>query len=95
MSFSWSEESMLAPAPWTRDAACLDVDPDMFFPTNEQASVEAKKVCAKCPVREDCLEDSLRNRDTAGIFGGKTTNERRDLAKQLGIPGPPKVGRRR
>lgn len=91
MSTAWSEENLLAPKPWTKNAACLEVDPDLFFPVNEQQSKDAKKVCAGCPVREDCLEDSLRHRDSAGIFGGKTTQERRKLADELGIKGPRRV----
>ena len=39
----------------------------------------AKKVCAKCPVRNTCLEYALETRQPIGIWGGKTEHERRNI----------------
>lgn len=50
---------------WRARAGCVDVDPELFFPVGESGcAVEAqvaaaKTVCARCPVRSECLADSL------------------------------------
>jgi Transcription factor WhiB len=68
---------------WTRDAACANVDPELFFPANSrQPATEAKQVCAACPVQAECLEYSLVNEEEFGIWGGLTEKERRQLLDQ-------------
>ncbi|MDX3853173.1 WhiB family transcriptional regulator [Streptomyces sp. AK02-01A] len=67
---------------WSERAACLHVDPDLFFPignygpTLEQID-EAKAVCGRCPVVEQCLDWALRVGQVEGIWGGMTESERR------------------
>ena len=66
--------------PWMSDAACLDHDPDLFFPLpgdNHQAK-RAKDVCAGCPVRDFCRVYADANDHTRqhGIFGGLTEKQR-------------------
>ncbi|MFC4943327.1 WhiB family transcriptional regulator [Pseudonocardia sp. GCM10023141] len=69
---------------WRALAACRDVDPDLFFPVAESGPVfdeqvvEAKAVCASCPVRQQCLEFA-RDALSDGIAGGLTAQERREL----------------
>jgi WhiB family transcriptional regulator, redox-sensing transcriptional regulator len=68
-------------ADWRMFAACLDEDPELFFPIGStgrdyDAQVEeAKTVCRGCPVRTECLDwaDHIR---AEGIWGGLTDNER-------------------
>ena len=36
-------------------------------------------MCARCPVRQPCLEYALSNRIVSGIWGGLTERERRPL----------------
>ncbi|GGZ24058.1 WhiB family transcriptional regulator [Streptomyces nitrosporeus] len=67
---------------WRMRAACRDEDPDLFFPigTTGPALVqaeEAKAVCRTCPVREQCLEWALENKQDSGVWGGMDENERR------------------
>lgn len=73
---------------WSHSAKCKGMDTDLFFPTRAFLSVQkAKTVCASCPVRIECLEDSM-NAETMlygnrhGIFGGMTPKERERLQKQ-------------
>jgi WhiB family redox-sensing transcriptional regulator len=67
---------------WRLRAACLDADPELFFPEGtsgpalEEAS-RAKLVCAGCPVRTRCLDWALANGAAFGIWGGRTEQERR------------------
>jgi WhiB family transcriptional regulator, redox-sensing transcriptional regulator len=72
---------------WRERAACRDEDPELFFPLSDQGpgarqADEAKAVCARCPVRERCLEYALDNGLDHGIFGGLTETERRGLRRR-------------
>ena len=66
---------------WRRYAACRTVDPELFYPTAQsgpahQAQVaEAKAVCARCPVREQCLSWAIEDLPH-GVAGGLTETER-------------------
>lgn len=69
---------------WRHRAACRDEDPELFFPVSEvgpgaEQVARAKAVCARCPVRAECLEYALENGLDHGIFGGLTEQERRRL----------------
>ena len=46
---------------WRLAAACADVDPEMFFPLNSRSQdiERAIQVCYRCPVRTQCLDDTL------------------------------------
>lgn len=71
---------------WRLQSACLESDPDIFFPEdadNEadrvQREMAARKTCASCDVRMMCLDFALRNGDESGIFAGLDAEERRLL----------------
>jgi WhiB family redox-sensing transcriptional regulator len=72
---------------WRERAACLRVDPDLFFPignnrpTLEQID-EAKAVCGRCPVVEQCLNWAVRVEQVEGIWGGMTESERRAMRRR-------------
>jgi WhiB family redox-sensing transcriptional regulator len=71
---------------WRDDAACLNADPDLFFPIGTTGPVldqidEAKRICRACPVRTPCLAWALDLGRAAGIWGGTTEDERRALRK--------------
>ena len=67
---------------WRQRAACRGVDPDIFYPVSDDDAGEAKAVCARCPVREPCLEYALVNRERDGVWGGATERERRRILRQ-------------
>lgn len=72
---------------WRHDAACRDMDPDLFWPLGEGATArkqaeEAKSVCAECPVREKCLDWAVETRQDFGVWGGMTERERRALHRR-------------
>lgn len=73
---------------WMDDAACLNAPLAFFFadrPTKrEEEDAEDKLAewvvpmfCAICPIREQCLKVGLK--EDSGIWGGKTSRERREL----------------
>ena len=66
--------------------AASGVDPDLFFPAAESGAARdaqvpaAKAVCARCPVRSECLDEALA-RIPYGIAGGLTEHERQRLRR--------------
>ena len=68
---------------WQTDALCSQTDPEAFFPEKGGSTREAKRVCASCDVRSDCLEYALANDERFGIWGGMSERERRRLKKQV------------
>ena len=77
--------------PWLNAAACRDKPSHWWFPTKPATTqvradiAAAKAVCGTCPVRDDCLDHSLRW-EVEGIWGGSTARERRVLRRQRRIP---------
>ncbi|AZL07577.1 WhiB family transcriptional regulator [Brevibacterium aurantiacum] len=68
---------------WQDQALCAQTDPEAFFPEKGGSTREAKRVCASCDVRSDCLEYALANDERFGIWGGMSERERRRLKKQV------------
>ena len=69
---------------WRQHARCLGADPDVFYPPSESedGALEAKAICAICPVREACLEHAITFREKQGVWGGLDERERRRLIRQ-------------
>ncbi|EGJ77910.1 hypothetical protein STTU_5121 [Streptomyces sp. Tu6071] len=81
---------LLGDQTWQADAVCHStpyhqVDPEIFFPVPDDAEriAAAKSLCAQCPVRRACLDAALETRDTWGIRGGVTEEERATLHEGL------------
>jgi WhiB family transcriptional regulator, redox-sensing transcriptional regulator len=78
----------LQPSPvggWKSEAACRGMPIDVFFqPTGDRdwRPDEALAVCARCPVREQCLEMALRDNEIYGVLGGTTEKARYALRQQ-------------
>ena len=66
---------------WASRGACRTSDPDTLF-VQGAAQNRAKAVCMGCPVRTECLADSLDNRVEFGVWGGMTERERRALLRR-------------
>jgi WhiB family redox-sensing transcriptional regulator len=73
---------------WMDDAACLTYSRDLWYgheherlEAREQRIAEARRVCYSCPVRVECLEAAIANREPHGMWGGHTTTERRALVR--------------
>jgi len=69
-------------ANWRRDVACADEDPELFFAGDDASVAAAKQVCARCPVRTECLETALAVNEMHGVWGGMAEGERRRLIRQ-------------
>ena len=69
----------ISPPAWMRDAACVDVGGDLWFPEQGESATAAKKVCGACPVRLACLAYAVQNSERWGVWGGTSERERRRL----------------
>ena len=77
---------------WRTQAACLDHDPETFFPhpSDREGEDAAVAVCWQCPVEADCLADAMEaetcrlTSDRHGIWGGKTPQQRYALYRKEG-----------
>lgn len=72
---------------WRSKAACLGVDPELFFPIGNTGpaiaqAAEAKLVCTQCSVTEVCLQWAIDNNQDAGVWGGLAEDERRSLKRK-------------
>lgn len=55
---------------WRDSALCAQTDPDLFFPPMGGLGHAAKAICAKCPVKFQCLEFAVSNGETEGVWAG-------------------------
>jgi WhiB family transcriptional regulator, redox-sensing transcriptional regulator len=72
---------------WRHEAACLDEDPELFFPIGNVGLAvlqieDAKAVCRRCEVVETCLRWALDTGQDAGVWGGLSEDERRALKRR-------------
>ncbi|WP_405631994.1 WhiB family transcriptional regulator [Streptomyces sp. NBC_00016] len=73
---------------WREHAECRNEDPDLFFPIGTSGPAllqteQAKAVCRRCPVQEQCLEWAMETDQTLGVWGGTSENERRALKRRI------------
>ena len=72
---------------WRHEAACRDVDPELFFPIGNSGPAllqieEAKQVCRRCSVMDECLRWAIDSGQDAGVWGGMSEDERRSLKRR-------------
>ena len=66
----------LTPPPSLADGLCREVDPDLWFPEDNQGAAPAKRVCMSCDGRAECLEFALTTRQQHGVWGGLSYRDR-------------------
>jgi hypothetical protein len=74
---------------WLKAAACLGLGDEMF-PENNVGDIEhARRICAPCPVRKECLAEAMAMeggrsaKSRFGIRAGLTGGQRRVLYEEL------------
>jgi WhiB family transcriptional regulator, redox-sensing transcriptional regulator len=72
---------------WRHEAACREVDPELFFPIGNSGPAllqieEAKQVCRRCSVMDECLRWAIESGQDAGVWGGMSEDERRALKRR-------------
>lgn len=86
--------------PWLTEAACIGIEPELFFLAIEsrdsteklQCLKKVKAVCFKCPVRIECAEQAMKEEGSApagryGYRGAMTPAQRRALYRRGGLKG--------
>lgn len=66
---------------WMLEGKCRDLPPETFFPSDGVGVEVARRICADCPVKAECLEYALYNRIEHGVWGGASERERRRIAR--------------
>ena len=71
---------------WQSQGACLNADPDVFFPISVAGASAtqirtARAICAGCRVRSDCINYAVEHAEIQGIWGGTTDDERKKLRR--------------
>jgi WhiB family redox-sensing transcriptional regulator len=82
-------QSLLGETAWQFRAACRGQDAALFFAPayfekkeeKDAREARAKAICARCSVREECLEYALETRESHGIWGGLNEAERRAILR--------------
>jgi WhiB family redox-sensing transcriptional regulator len=77
---------------WQLRAACRGPRSTVFFPPTsgerrderEARETKAKRICAECAVRVDCLDYALAIREPHGVWGGLNEHERAALLTTAG-----------
>src|SRR5437764_13011564 len=74
---------------WQESGLCQSADATVFFAPDserirerEKREAAAKRVCAECPVRQQCLEHALALPEQFGIWGGLTELERAEESRR-------------
>jgi len=72
---------------WRHKAACLTEDPELFFPIGNTGPAlvqieEAKAVCRRCDVVDQCLRWAIETGQDSGVWGGLSEDERRALKRR-------------
>jgi WhiB family redox-sensing transcriptional regulator len=79
-------ERLLSPPDWYARAACRGEGTTVFFPRRSEPLEPAKRLCASCPVADQCLDVALAldYRSDVGIWAGTSRFQRRKM------PGAPR-----
>ena len=73
---------------WTDTPACRGTNTEMWFAEDSEPGYREanllKRICAGCPVKQECLEYSLHH-SVQGYWAGTTPRKRQELRKLLNI----------
>ena len=69
---------------WMKDALCKGMTNIFFAGRGENKKTEmAMLICKKCPVKEQCLDYAIRNREVIGVWGGYSERKRRIMRRNI------------
>ena len=73
---------------WQWEGACMGADSSVFFSPEAERGLKrarreenAKAVCARCPVIEQCREHALAVQEPYGVWGGLSEDERAQIVQ--------------
>jgi WhiB family redox-sensing transcriptional regulator len=85
---NWSDPQE-PPGEWADEAACRNHPDKLFFPEQNESAAPAKRICATCPVLQQCFDYATASKEKYGVWGGESQQERRER-----ITGRPSRGKR-
>jgi hypothetical protein len=62
------------PPEWTSQALCPQVSLDAWHPETGERGTEAKRICARCPVINECRNLCIQLGETEGIWAGEAAS---------------------
>jgi len=65
------------------DRACNGVDFTVFYPKHSTRYEYAKAICRTCPHVEECLAWALSTRQSFGVWGGTSPEDRHQMLRQV------------
>lgn len=75
---------------WQLHSACRGLDSSNFYhpdgergPARENRIARAKAICATCPVLTQCQEHAIKTRETYGVWGGLSEEERQQIFEMM------------
>jgi len=81
-----STEEQVMNSNWMASGECADKPPSLFFPSDGVGVEVAKRLCATCSVKAQCLDYALDNRIDHGVWGGTSERERRRILRARRVP---------
>lgn len=57
------------PGPWAARGRCAKAPTELFFPGPGEDAGQAKRICARCPVGDECRAYALAHPSLKGVFG--------------------------
>ena len=71
---------------WQDRAACRGMNTERFYPAQGkvQGHVETIRVCQRCPVQDECLQEAIDTGEKFGIWGGIGARRRRRFHNKPG-----------
>lgn len=75
------------PPDWYAQAACHTVDREVFFSEDRAKRVtlanQAKKLCRRCPMAQECLTGALGRREEFGIWAATSGLRRKQMLARI------------
>ncbi len=86
MALTWNRPVDWDYGDWRKAAACRETDPDLFFPVGTTGPAidqieSARCICHTCDAIEACLDFAITTNQEAGIWGGTSEEERKQIRK--------------
>jgi WhiB family transcriptional regulator, redox-sensing transcriptional regulator len=80
---------------WRTHAVCATeaASTALFFSEDLGDIATAKRMCARCPVMAECLEEAIVNQEPWGVWGGQLFLNGRMLTVKRGRGRPPRIPR--
>ena len=79
----------IQPEVWMQDASCRETGGDEFFQDAKNYK-DARKICFRCPVMEQCGEFAIRTHINEGMFGGMSPVERKAKRRKSNLSRKPR-----